>query len=479
MSADSDVSLTHYVSVQNKLIADTNEAILYSDDAENVYHFRGMIDSLSHQVQLLRHIKINVVNYTDIAERDQIIKCLDSDERSVLDIRDLLEKRIQLHVTRPTLATPNSMMVTYDVMDTLNNWADAVGVIELRNMPYVPEMEHLLTIDTYKVRPPSATTIDRIVCAAIIFQALLRKNSRIVDFSRITSSDQPIMLEKLKCILMYVLQILEMLKNKSSELEIPITIRHHVIDPNTIRIGENSTPINVNNVDVDVYAPYHRYDSESKIKPYQFTVVYVQDKIGSRAYDLDAAYEDVWFMKCPELYAIPCFARNLLGDNESYALINIKQSNVLTTYAYNTKRVFDNDAYKDLAYNNFLMYRSCDYKTGTDINQADLAHLNREIGKMMSGVRYEQTLSTVQLEFRTSPHNCNDNRTFQFLIELLVCMAENARLYYCASNAEQEQELNDTLETIQNFSVSQLYNKLTNYNFNTTGAMNFYKQQLE
>ncbi|AUV65328.1 PARG [Alphabaculovirus myunipunctae] len=475
-----------YVSLQTQLLSDTSEIVKYDDVEDSVFIFMALNDSLKKYLDTLRELKMKIVNFVHVDDRDALLRIANTDELTILDEIDLINRKLQLIsslsssssslLSSSQILKSDSMLATYDVVTTMNDWADRVGILEFRDLSYRAEMEHLLSLNIYDIEL-TEQSIGRIECAAIIFQALIRNNSRILDFKEIVSGEQPIMIEKHKCIMYYLVCVFEMMKRRDSELDTPITIRHHVIDRKTVKITDDVQTLKPNDFVVDVFAPYRRYDTNRARRPYQYTVVYVQDKIGSRAFGVDTNYEDVWFMKCPELYAMPRFVRKVLGDDESYAFCNLKQYNVMTTYNYNTRRVQDADAYTVMPMFNFLMYQSCAYRVGTDLYEPDIDYLNREIYKLLSGVRYEQVVSSAQLEFFTSPHNCNDNRTYQFLIEVLVCAHENCRLHYCASNAEQQRELNDTMEAIQTYSVSHLYNSLVNYNFNTTGPMNFYKER--
>lgn len=480
MSIEEDALLVQYTSVQRLVLDNMWTVNNYSDDEiRNVKKYKQIIDNINGHLQSLRNVKMSLENLNDGQDASRrVIESMHSDERTMTNLNDLLHRKIRLHdAPIPIRGVAPNMMHEYDVISILNQLADQVGVLEFRNLPYSDELEYLLNVNVFEVQLLHDTDLNRVDCAAIVLQALIKNNNRVVNFDNIVKSEAPLMLEKLKCLLHYLVCVCQMLEAKNeTELATPITIKHHLIDPKTIALGDNHTRIDIENVFVDKYTPYHKYENKDDVTPTEFTILYVNGKVGAHAFDDNASHEDLWYMKCPELFVLPNFIRNTLADNESYVVRNVKQYNVLTNVSYNTKRVYDAESYQSLPMHNFLMYESCDYKMHTDAVQSDLEHLNREIAKLMSGVRYEQVVTDEQLVFRAGPYNCHDNRTFQFLIEVLVCMHENSKLYYCASNFEQQKELNDTLEAISTYTVGQLYNKLANYNFNTTGPMNFYRE---
>ncbi|AIZ48613.1 asb055 [Agrotis segetum nucleopolyhedrovirus B] len=469
-----------YVSVQRQVLDNISQIGAHSDDEPgSVLMYRQIVTNMKEYLQSLRNVKMNFenINYSD-ASIKKILESLESDESTIIDLSDLLHRKIRLHDPPIAVrAAASNMMRDYDVITTLNRLADQVGVLEFRNLLYSAELESLLAVNVFKIQLHNGTDLNRVDCAAILLQALIKNNNRNVNFEGIVNSESPLMIEKLKCLLHYLVCVCQMLESKKQTiLDTPITIRHHEIDPKTIMIADNTMRIEPDNVVVDKYTPYHKYENRNSVGSNEFTILYVNGEVGARAFDDNASHEDLWYMKCPELYVLPHFIRKTLGDNESYVAHDMKQYNVLTNVSYNTKRVYDAESYEALPLHNFLMYESCDYKIHTDTVQSDLRHLDREIAKLMSGIRYEQARFVEPLVFRAGPYNCHDNRTFQFLIELLVCMHENSKLYYCASNFDQQKELNDTLEAISTYTVSQLYNRLANYNFNTTGPMNFYRR---
>ncbi|AAZ38224.1 ORF-58 [Agrotis segetum nucleopolyhedrovirus A] len=472
--------VAQYASVQRQVLDNIKEINVYSDDEPgSVQMYRQIINNINAHLQSLRNVKLNLESTNDgQIDTQTILNCIDSDERTLVDLIDLLHRKIRLHDAPIAIraAAPN-MVREYDVISTINQMADQVGALEFRNLSYTAELEYLLNVNIFDVSLKNHTDLNRVDCAAIILQALIKNNNRKIDFEQIVNSESPLMLQKLKCLLYYVVDVCELISTKDDVMTINIIIKHHEIDPNTIGLADNMMRINTENVFVDKYTPYHKYENTNESDSTAFTILYVSGKVGSHAFDESATHEDLWYMKCPELYVLPHFIRKALTDNESYAVHNLKQYNVLANVSYNVKRVNDAESYESLPLHNFLMYESCDYKLHTDAVQSDLMHLDREIAKMMSGVRFEQAITNEQLIFRAGPYNCHDNRTFQFLIELLVCMHEESKLYYCASNFEQQKELNDTIEAISTYTVSQLYNKLANYNFNTTGPMNFYRKR--
>ena len=485
LESHEDTLIVQYESLQRHILEDVkklrNIRDVADDKVETAHNYRKHINENNTHLQSLRNVKMNLENINDgDAIYNKIIQSIESDEKVLIDLNDLLHRKIRLFDTPISIDRAPNIIMQYDVISKLNDLADRAGVLEFRNVPYVAELEHLLNVNVFQIRLDNNVDLNRIDCAAIILQALIKENNRNINFDAFINSDAPIAIEKLKCLLHYLLDVLRQIYEKNDDIFTSfITMKHYIIDPNTISLGDNYTNINVDNVFVDKYTPYNKYESkdENADEAVTYTILYIDGKINDRMFDEYATHRDIWCMKCPELYALPHFIKDALGENESYIVRNIKQYNVLTNQSYNTKRVYDADSYrKPLPMHNFLMYESCDYKTYTDTQQSDLKHLDREIAKLMSGVHYEQAIVDEALVFRAGPHNCHDNRTFQFLIEVLVCSNENSKLYYCASNFEQQKDLNDTLECISDYTVSQLYNRLANYNFNITGPMNFYNR---
>lgn len=467
--------LEQYANIQNEILENINKVDNNEEGEDKVQTYRQIIQNLNKYLQSVRNVKLNVQTL-DKENNLKVLQSIQSDESTLVDLTDLIHRKIRLH-DPPLIVRPGDMLRSYDVISTLNDLADRVSVLEFRNIPYVEELEYLMSVDIFDIRLKYNCDLNRIDCVAIILQALIKRNNRNVNFEKFIESDSPIMIEKLKCVLHYILDSCRLLNEKDESLLItPISIKHYIIDPKTISFGSNNNLINVENVSVEKYAPYHKYEVKKSTSSVEYTVMYVTGKVGEKLFDENASHFDLWCMKCPELYVLPHFIHNTLSDNESYVIRDVKQYNVLTNSSYNTKRVYDAEAYDSpLPLCNFLMYESCDYKIHVNAVQSDLSHLNREIAKLMSGVRHEQVLTDETLVFYTGPYNCHDNRTFQFLIEVLVCASENSKLEYCASNFEQQKELNDTLEAISSYTIGMLYNKLANYNFNTTGPMNFYR----
>ncbi|QEI03443.1 hypothetical protein [Spodoptera cosmioides nucleopolyhedrovirus] len=490
-----DTLIVQYESLQRHILDDLNRLRKTSrdNDPEAVYRFQSCINENNTHLQSLRNVKMNLENINaGDAVHNSIIQSIRSDEKTLIDVNDLLHQKIRLR-DEPiiqSLIVPSSIE-QYDVVGKFNDLADRVGVVEFRNISYTAELERLLNVNVFQINGVgvgadnnSSSTIDvnRVDCAAVLLQALVKDNNRAINFSKFVESDTPLMIEKLKCLMYYLVDVCRDMAENNEEVYTFITTKHYMIDPQTISLADDNTRIDVNNVFVDKYTPYNKYESKHDIAGTEdesttYTILYINGKINHRMFDEYATHQDIWYMRCPELYALPHFIKDALGENESYIVRNVKQYNVVTNQSYNTKRVHDAEMYsKPLPVHNFLMYESCDYKTYTDTQQSDLKHLDREIAKLMSGIHYEQAIVDETLVFRAGPHNCHDNRTFQFLIEVLVCSSEGSKLYYCASNFEQQKDLNDTLECISRYSVSQLYNKLANYNFNITGPMNFHQQ---
>jgi hypothetical protein len=492
-----DTLIVQYESLQRHMLDDLNRLRKTSsrpndDDAETVYRYQSCINENNTHLQSLRNVKMNLENINDgDAVHNSIIQSLRSDEKTLIDVNDLLHQKIRLR-DEPiiqSLIVPSSIE-QYDVVGKFNDLADRVGVVEFRNISYTAELERLLNVNVFQINGGGANNgggnvdVNRVDCAAVLLQALVKDNNRAINFEKFINSDTPLMIEKLKCLMYYLVDVCRDMAENNEDVYTFITTKHYMIDPKTISLGDdNTTRIDVNNVFVDKYTPYNKYESKNDIaaesdESTTYTILYINGKINHRMFDEYATHQDIWYMRCPELYALPHFIKDALGENESYIVRNVKQYNVVTNQSYNTKRVYDADMYrKPLPMHNFLMYESCDYKTYTDTQQSDLKHLDREIAKLMSGIHYEQAIVDETLVFRAGPHNCHDNRTFQFLIEVLVCSSEGSKLYYCASNFEQQKDLNDTLECISRYSVSQLYNKLANYNFNITGPMNFQRNR--
>jgi hypothetical protein len=482
MSAKDDESLLlQYEYFQEELLLLTEDLGHVADEYEQMEYFTDAIQKLQNLILQYTDIKKTVVNINIemyATDRSTLQKCLVSDERVIIDTIDLLKRRIQLHDLSPIMGpAPPNLVMEFNVIEKFNVWADTLGVLEFRNVPYNVELDHLLNIDQFEIKLNQDGALNRIDCAGLILQALIRHNIKHINFSGILTIATPLMQEKLKCLLHYVLNACEMLQDRNSELSIPITILKHTIDPKTIALASDHSRINVDDIQVDKYVQYHRYQKDPTTTANDYTIIYVKNKVGQGVFDDAAPYESIWYMRCPEMYVLPKFINHTLGYNESYAVRDIKQYNVLTTLTYTTKRALDAESYRTMPMHNFLMYEACDNRVQTESLQNDLPDLNREIAKLMSGVSYEQIIfSGEKLVFRGSPFICSKNRTFQFLIELLVCLHNGSKYQYCASNYEQQTELNNTRETLRYYTISQLYNKLSNYNPNLSGTSNLYRE---
>jgi hypothetical protein len=271
----------------------------------------------------------------------------------------------------------------------------------------------------------------------------------------------------------------------------PIVIEH--TDASTLDTVESIKSLNKlidpNNIAIEEFNSSHVYNRRNTFQANDLILDYAERKMGLYSLDDSASYEDILFMKYPELYAVAYFInRNndpVFKDNDSYVIGNAIQYNMVNNASYQSKFIGDAVSIYGSVYVNFMAFESCDLKAHMGAVQSDKAHLDRMITKIFSGLLFNKLsiesnnnnnshdTTVVRLHAGAGVNDCTQNKTFQFLIELLVCTILDYRLCYCVKNFDHLTELNDTMEAIGIMSVSELYFKLINYKFDTNGPVNF------
>ncbi|AAQ11089.1 hypothetical protein [Mamestra configurata nucleopolyhedrovirus A] len=442
------------------------------DEKDKATRLASTINTLQ---ELQEIFKIMFVKLKDIKEiqikrdHDYLINCARSDIDVIRKFLIILNKErstINIHDVA-TIAQPD-LIKQYNVLELFRQWGDQLNELEFKNVSYEKELQYLLVMDQFQIKLKSKIYLDRIECAALIVQALIRRHVRHVDFTEIVNYSNEDTKQKLSCILHYILNVCEMMYNKDVTLtSVPITIKHNVIDKSLITIATNFKRINTKDIKVEKFVQYHRYLSNPEAKSNEYTILFVDGKVGNSVYGDRFNYESIVFMRCPEMYVLPKFINHQLGNMESYSLLDIKQYNVLTSTMKGAQRASDASSYRNLTMHNYIMHNGY---------ENELPQLDHEISKLFSGVYFEQLgLLNDQATFKNISFMIKGNKEFQFLIDALVCLHLEGRYEFCSTNEEEMLSLKYAIKFLESYTISELYNKLSNYDMHVSAAVNLNK----
>nr|WNA17442.1 parg [Alphabaculovirus mabrassicae] len=465
-----------YNDYQSDLFVATQELFnieTITNEKDKATRLTSTINTL-HDLQ--QTFKIMFLKLKDIKEiqikrdHDYLINCAESDIEVIRKFLIILNnKQATIRIENvATIAQPD-LIKEYNVLELFRQWGDQLNELEFKNVSYEKELQYLLVMDQFQIKLKNKIYLDRIECAALIVQALIRRQIRHIDFTEIVNYSDEDTKQKLSCILHYILNVCEMMQNKDVTLiSVPITIKHNIIDKSLITIAKNFKRINTKDITVEKFVQYHRYRSNPEAKSNEYSILFVDGKVGNSVYGDRFNYESIVFMRCPEMYVLPKFINHQLGNMESYTVLDIKQYNVLTSTIKGAQRALDAPSYKTLTLHNFIMHNG--YAN-------ELPRLDNEISKLYSGVYFEQlTLqNNEQAIFKNISFMIKGNKEFQFLIDALVCLHLEGRYEFCSTNEEEMLSLKYAIKFLETYTISELYNKLSNYDMHVSAAVNLNK----
>jgi hypothetical protein len=353
---------------------------------------------------------------------------------------------------------------SFEVILKFNKFGELLRVKEFIDIPYQNEIHELLRVSRETITVNNnKTRLDRIQCAALILRALIYNDVENLEFKEMMNEiESPLIKEKFKCILFYLIQIFKMMKRYDPILDTPISFffyKAHEIEMDSDRM------IDIDKVSIRQFNTYNR----QLMSDGEYVINYYSNRIGEHVlYDV-GTYESLWFMKCPELYALLHFDL----QNEPFAVRHVKQYNLLNNMSYNSTRA-DTIVDEVLPVLNFAMFHVSDntslYRFEDIIDPSFL--IDHSIKYLLPIVYGEQNDLNKSLTFNGGPYHVLNNQGFQFFIELMICLSENSNYVFCASNAVQKEELNRALNLIQNYTIEDLFDRLQKYDLNTSPEIN-------
>ncbi|WBB27204.1 PARG [Mythimna sequax nucleopolyhedrovirus] len=467
--------LKTYNEYQNDLYLATQELFnidTIMDEKDRATRLASTINTLQDLQETFKIMFPKLKDIKDIQikrDHDYLINCAESDLEVIRKFLILLNNtRSTMNIQNvATIAQPD-LIKEYNVLELFRQWGDQLNELDFKNVSYEKELQYLLIMDQFQIKLKDKRYLDRIECAALITQALIRQQIKHINFSDIINYRDEDTKQKLSCILHYILNVCEMMQNKDVTLtNVPITIKHNVIDKSLITIANNFKRINTSDITVEKFVQYHRYRSNPESKSNEYRILFVDGKVGDSVYGDRFNYESIVFMRCPEMYVLPKFINHQLGNMESYSVLDIKQYNVLTSTMKGAKRASDASSYRQLTMYNFIMHNG--YAN-------ELPQLDDEISKLYSGVYFEQLpLQNTQAIFKNISFMIKGNKEFQFLIDALVCLHLESRYEFCSTNEEEMLSLKYAIKFLETYTISELYNKLSNYDMNVSAAVNLNK----
>ncbi len=520
-----DNLIIKYVSLQDTVLATFNDLHNAANDfTTNSTRFSSILSRFRQHQQSFRDLKLTLNNNKSLAAtRNSLLDSIYDDEKTINEAVEILKQIINSPITRTKTADVTSTTATtetfaglyataaptttneynyikfIDVMREYVGEARAAELLYSQNLneedfKYQVEFDIILKKHVDNITLFRNTDLNRVDCLIIITQAFFLNNIRDLDFAEIKQNDTPIKREKLICLFTYFITMFEYIRNTNSSLHEPIIIQHNQATFEDIElIRTTNKSVDPSKVNIEEFTAIHKYFKHRTFKSYDLILDYAEKKIGLHSLTDSANYEDIMFMKYPELYGVAYLVNKhntkVFGDYDSYLLSNIIQFNIVENARYQSKHVNSAANLFGVINVNIVAFESCDLKAHLGSMQSDKTHLDRMILKLYSGLLHNRNTrrfnnnvedekdAVIRLHAGTGINDCTENKTFQFLIELLVCSVLNYQLCYCVRNFEQLCELNDTLEAMGRMNVAELYFKLVNYDFKATGPFNFKSTQ--
>ncbi|AAY84039.1 ORF-108 peptide [Chrysodeixis chalcites nucleopolyhedrovirus] len=522
--------IDQYVSLQNSIVVTFTETMAFANDfnatSQQFINFSNRFKQHQQTFCDLK-LKLNVIDDADF--RNKIIDYMSEDEKIIKDTLNLLNNIINQSsspttaaiktteasipnknpsisstittITAPTLSstlptkTPKidfiAEMNRYLGIDAYIQLLNRIQDVEMQDFKFHVEFEVVLNTDIASLEIRNETDMSRYHCLVLLIHAFFFDSIRGLDFTALKAADTPLKIEKLKCLFNYFINMFNFIRLNAESLVKPIIVHHPsaATAPTIEKIRSSNQKINPNMVNIEQFDVTHAYNTRTSFKSHDLILDYAEIRPGLFALDDSASYEDILFMKYPELYAVAYFIEKnnkpVFSDNDSYIVSNIIQYNLVKNASYESKFWADAISLYNIVYVNILMFESCDIKTHAGSRQSDIGHLDRMILKLYSGMLFNRITrrhnndiedepdAIIRLHAGAGINDCTENKTFQFLIELLVSTLLNYKMCYCVYSFQHSSELNDVIEAIGSMDVARLYFKLSNYNFNLDGSLNF------
>ncbi|AKR17381.1 PARG [Urbanus proteus nucleopolyhedrovirus] len=311
---------------------------------------------------------------------------------------------------------------------------------------YLPEIDYLL-IEVPKKFEIDKSSLHRYLCTHILLNDLITN----INFRNMLSTRYGKI--KLRSIFMYIEQVCQMMRNKTTTKL--ITINLHDFDIS--RLDKNPRKIN-SNVKID----YHGVNKSltEKLKNNDNIVTYINLKkcVTEFMSNDSISVHDTLFMECPELLGLII----KLGHSKSMVLSSlIKYNNV-------SSKINKVTANKTLVYLNFALPSCCNdeenYKMCKIIN---FSHLYSSINVLQTDARTAN--KTVHLALLA-----HDKCLYDYLVNVL--MSSYFRFTLKVTLVAQGNELEPNMMTAFDslLTIQELYKKLLNYNFDMSVENNLH-----
>nr|UPO71187.1 orf103 [Trichoplusia ni single nucleopolyhedrovirus] len=516
--------IDQYVSLQNSIMVTFTESMAFANDFDAMSpQFINFSNRFKQHQQTFCDLKLKLNTISDADFRNKIINYMSEDEKIIKDTLDLFNNIVNQSssgtaITTTALSIPNKIpsiepaiatvmtaamptetpkidfvaeMNRYLGVEAYTQLLNRVQDVEMQDFKFSIEFEMVLNTDIASIEIHNETDISRYHCLILLIHAFFFDNIRGLDFTTLKAANTPLKIEKLKCIFNYFINMFNFIRLNNESLIRPIIVHHAsaATAPTMEKIRSSNQKIDPNMINIEQLDMAHAYNARTSFKSHDLILDYAELRPGLFALEDSGSYEDILFMKHPELYAVAYFIeknnRPVFGDNDSYIVSNIIQYNLVKNALYESKFYSDAINLYGIVYVNILMFESCDIKTHAGSRQSDVTHLERMILKLYSGLLFNRITrrhnndiddepdAIIRLHAGAGINDCTENKTFQFLIELLVCTLLKYKMCYCVKDFQQLSELNDVVEAIGSIDVARLYFKLSNYNFNLDGSLNF------
>lgn len=503
-----------YISVQDSLLATINDFNnLVNDVATNMPLIMKLTDRFEEHKLSFNYLKVQLGKIKNIPFKSTYTQSLQVDENIINFAMELVS-----HITKSSTEATTGYLKTMDFardilaktidrpfapaidfVEVMKSYLGDVGssemlhseVLQQEDFKYQVEFEISLRINMSDINLYRGVDLNRLHCMSIILQAFFLDNVEGLDFKQIKENDTPLKRQKIICLFSYFITMFGyMNRQQCLELYKPIVIQHASATFDDIELIRTVNKfVDVSKINVEEFSKTHKYYKYRSFKSYDLIVDYADQKLGSSALTDSANYEDIMFMKYPELYGVSYIVNrnkdDVFGDTDSYLISNIIQFNIVENAQQESRQLNSAADLFGIIFVNIVVFESCDLKTHLGSFQSEKSHLDRMILKLYSGLllnrnsrrinnnNEDQPDACIRLHAGAGINDCTDNKTFQFLIEVLVCSVLNYELCYCVRSSEQLSELNDTVEALGYMDVAQLYFRLVNYDFETTGPINF------
>nr|QBM79073.1 hypothetical protein [Helicoverpa armigera nucleopolyhedrovirus] len=457
-----------------KFIGKNPEAMPASQLLVQLMNTRSSLNELRQNAVNIIDSDINEFVFNTIAEMALINDDTITMVQSVADsFDDDFEQRQNHEETLPPTETININMV--NLQYEMGRLATIVNMESIEDFKYFPELTYIVNRKHVNEIQLTDQTLSRLDCATLMANAFFAGNVPNLNFDTIKSGATGLLRQKLMCLLNYFKNICFLLNMKSDWVETRITIERYVCE-NRISLYNSEKPVKGSDVTVALYNPEIDYNEQNVPDAHDLIIDYVDKRLGSDTVLTDSmTYEDIMFLRFPELYAAMYFDSRDLGDCDSLCVRDVVKFNTVLGTAGAPKFVESILDTAGFVYINILALESCHLKNNVGSANSDLAYLDMSINRLQTPLianrlSIPSTGNGGKPTLYSSFWGCpEESRPFRMLVELMTCAVADYNMVYIASDSETQFEMEDTILILNdNYTVREIYNMLTNYKFNNS-----------